>query len=120
MFRHSFMLSLGILGLGTLFSLGAAQQPEPPSADGKPQAAASAPEGVEFLARGPIHEAFAKPTVRGPASSEVIAKEPPKPVDELAPDQKPEGDNVQWIPGYWAWDDETTDFLWVSGTYRTV
>jgi len=114
------MLSLGILGLGTLFSLGAAQQREPPSADGKPQAAASSQEGVEFLARGPIHEAFAKPTVRGPASSEVIAKEPPKPVDELAPDQKPEGANVQWIPGYWAWDDETTDFLWVSGTFRTV
>jgi WXXGXW repeat (2 copies) len=120
MFRRSLTLSLGILGLGTLLGLGAAQQPVQPPGDGKPQASASPQEGVEFLARGPIHEAFAKPTVRGPGSSEVISKEPPKPVDELAPDQKPEGANVQWIPGYWAWDDETTSFLWVSGTYRTV
>jgi hypothetical protein len=120
MFRKSFMLSLGILGFGTMIGLGTAQQPEQSPGDGKPQPAAAAQEGVEFLARGPIHEAYAKPTVRGPASSEIVAKEPPKPIDELAPDQKPEGDNVQWIPGYWGWDDETTDFLWVSGTYRTV
>ena len=24
--------------------------------------------------------------------------------------------NVAWIPGYWAWDDERNDFLWVSGS----
>src|SRR5262249_47519849 len=31
-----------------------------------------------------------------------------------------EGDNVIWIPGYWAWDDDSSDFLWVSGTWRAV
>ncbi len=37
-----------------------------------------------------------------------------------APDQKPEGTNVQWIPGYWSWDDERKDYLWVSGFKRDV
>lgn len=38
----------------------------------------------------------------------------------LPPDQKPEGDDVAWIPGYWAWDDERNDFLWVSGVWRAL
>ena len=28
-------------------------------------------------------------------------------------------DSVQWFR-YWAWNDDATDFLWVSGTYRIV
>ena len=31
---------------------------------------------------------------------------------------KPEGDSAVWIPGYWNWDDERKDFLWVSGVWR--
>src|SRR5690606_11248102 len=27
---------------------------------------------------------------------------------------------VTWIPGYWAWDDEGAEFLWVSGIWRNV
>ena len=38
----------------------------------------------------------------------------------MPPDRRPEGDNVTWIPGYWAWDDERSDFLWVSGTWRAL
>jgi WXXGXW repeat (2 copies) len=131
MFRRLFMVTFGILCLGTMFGLGPkalALAKEltfvtpllmNEGADAE-RGATSQQDGVEVLARGPIHEAFAKPTVRGPASSEIVPKEPPKLIDELAPDQKPDGDNVQWIPGYWAWDDTTADFLWVSGTYRTV
>lgn len=122
MICRSFMLGLGILGLGTILVLEPGGSIESTSAAGKPEAPAEVAhqDGVEFLARGPIHEAFAAPAIRGPRSAAVIAKEPPKPVAELPPDQKPEGDNVQWIPGYWAWNDDTSDFLWVSGTYRTV
>src|SRR5262249_59769940 len=32
--------------------------------------------------------------------------------------QKPEGENVQWIPGYWGWDEDRNDFVWVSGFWR--
>jgi hypothetical protein len=47
-----------------------------------------------------------------------VTTEPPKPLDELPPEQKPEGD-VRWISGYWAWDDDRNNFLWVSGVWRT-
>src|SRR5262249_24851579 len=84
------------------------------------QREADVPEGVEVLARGPIHEAFAEPVVRGPRPTPVIDKRAPDPIEEMPPDQKPEGDNVQWLPGYWAWDDERADFLWVSGIWRAI
>ena len=31
---------------------------------------------------------------------------------------KPDED-VLWMPGYWHWDDDRDDFLWVSGIWRT-
>jgi hypothetical protein len=73
---------------------------------------------VEVLARGPVHEAYAEPTEREPLPSPIINKEPPKLIEELPPDQKPEGDNVQWIPGYWSYDEDRKDYLWVSGFWR--
>ncbi len=60
-------------------------------------AALSAEDKVEVLARGPVHEAYAEPTEREPVPTPIVNKEPPKPIEELPPDQKPEGDNVQWI-----------------------
>jgi hypothetical protein len=47
-----------------------------------------------------------------------VPKKPPKPLEELPPEEKPEG-QVIWIGGYWAWDDERKDYLWVSGIWRT-
>ena len=75
------------------------------------------PKGIEVLARGPVHEAFAS-LAGEPVPTKPVAKQPPKPLDELPPAEKPEG-NVVWIGGYWAWDDERKDFLWVSGVWRT-
>jgi hypothetical protein len=76
------------------------------------------PPGVDVLARGPVHEAYAEPISGDPAQGAIIAKAPPAPIEELPPDQKPAGTNVQWISGYWAWDTDTKDFLWVSGIWR--
>ena len=76
-------------------------------------------DGIDVQARGPVHEAFAQPVDGQPRPSPVVAKEPPAPIDEAPPDQKPDGDNVQWIPGYWQYDDDRADFLWVSGFWRT-
>lgn len=75
-------------------------------------------DGIEVQTRGPIHEAFANPVSHKPEASPVIPKKPPEPVNELPPDQKPEGIQVLWIPGYWAFDDERGDYLWVSGIWR--
>ncbi len=74
------------------------------------------PAGVEVQTRGPIHEAFASPTTE-PQPTPLIPRQPPKPIEELPPEQKPEG-AVVWISGYWGWDDERKDFLWISGTWR--
>ncbi len=77
-------------------------------------------EGVEVLTRGPVHEAFAETITFDPQPGIVIAETPPDAIEEVAPDQRPEGTNVTWIPGYWGWDDERSDFLWVSGIWRAL
>src|SRR5262245_3009931 len=71
--------------------------------------------GAEVQARGPVHEAFAEPGTP-PSAAPVVPKQPPAPIEELPPEQKPAGKQVQWIPGYYQW--ELKDFLWVSGCWR--
>ena len=75
-------------------------------------------EENEALARGPVHEAYAQPIDYQPQPGPVVAKKPPEPLDELPPSQKPDGDDVQWLPGYWDSDEEGKDYLWVSGLWR--
>ena len=97
--------------------------PAPPSAaDSTPQpvespTAANDPN-VEVLTRGPVHEAYALPVGNGATPGLAVGKCPPDPIDEQAPDIKPEGDAAAWIPGYWSWDDDRKDFIWVSGVWR--
>lgn len=86
------------------------RQPAAPAPD-------AAKDDIEVLARGPIHEAYAT-TAEMPAGGPVVDKRPPDPVEELPPDQKPDGDNVQWLPGYWQYDEERKDFIWISGFWR--
>lgn len=85
-----------------------------------PLAPTGADEGVEVLTRGPVHEAFAETISFDPEPGVVVPKAAPDAIEELPPEQKPEGANVDWIPGYWAWDDERSDFLWVSGIWRAL
>jgi hypothetical protein len=74
----------------------------------------------EAMLRGPVHEAFAEQVNADPVPSIMIAAQPPEPIEELPPDVRPEGRDVEWISGYWSWDDEENDFLWVSGIWREV
>ncbi len=76
--------------------------------------------GTEVLTHGPVHEAYATPLEFNPQPGPMIKKEPPPAIEEVPPDQKPEGDNVVWIPGYFAWDDDRGDFLWISGVWRNI
>jgi hypothetical protein len=76
--------------------------------------------GVEVLARGPVHEAFAETVTFDPEPGIVVDKAPPEAIEELPPAHKPEGDNVVWISGYWGWNDEDNDYLWISGTWRSL
>ena len=98
--------------LGTILGCGKAISALPSPAD--------AAEGAQVLTRGPVHEAFAEMVTFDPLPGIVAPKAPPAAIEELPPDQKPEGANVAWVPGYWAWDDERNDFLWVSGIWRDL
>jgi hypothetical protein len=76
--------------------------------------------GAQVLTRGPVDEAFAEMVTFDPKPGIVVTKAPPEVIQELPPEERPEGEHVTWIPGYWAWDDERSDFLWVSGTWRAL
>jgi hypothetical protein len=78
------------------------------------------PSGVDVLARGPIHEAFAELVSPDPEPGLIVPKRPPAPIEEVPPEWRPEGDDIEWIPGYWFWDDDRRDFVWVSGVWRRV
>src|SRR4051812_2159217 len=91
---------------------------QPPALPAAADAEPAVPKGVDVQARGPVHEAFATPTGE-PAATSPVPKKPPAPIEEMPPEQKPEGDAV-WIGGYWAYDDDRQDFLWVSGCWRTL
>ncbi|MFM9964890.1 MAG: hypothetical protein ACKV2Q_27110 [Planctomycetaceae bacterium] len=77
-------------------------------------------EGVQVLTRGPVHEAFAETVTFDPQPGIVVPKSPPDSIEELPPEQRPDGANVTWVPGYWAWDDERDNFLWISGIWRDL
>jgi len=79
-----------------------------------------AADNIEYLTRGPIHEAFAEVVTYDPQPTLVVQKAPPELIEEIPPEVRPEGANVIWIPGYWAWEDERNDFIWVSGIWRAV
>lgn len=74
---------------------------------------------MDVLTYGPIHEAFAETVAFDPEPGIIVSKAPPEPINEIPPKQKPEGD-VEWIPGYWAWDDDRNDFIWLSGIWRVI
>ncbi len=84
------------------------EQPAPPATT----------DGVTELTQGPIHEAFADPANRSITPGPIVPKPPPAPIKEVPPDEKPDGENVQWIPGYWAWDEDQGDYVWVCGCWR--
>lgn len=70
--------------------------------------------------RGPIHEAFAEPVVFNPKAGLLVSLRPPALLHEVPPQMYPEGDDVHWIPGYWGWDDDRADFVWISGIWRNI
>ena len=105
-------LVVAVVALGTTVGLERAAAVEPGQTDVE--------AGMQVLTRGPVHEAFAETVTFDPKPGIVAPKAPPAQIEELPPEQKPEGANVAWISGYWGWDDDRNDFLWVSGIWRDL
>ncbi|TWT29234.1 hypothetical protein KOR34_52890 [Posidoniimonas corsicana] len=113
-------LACGLLAAGLTVPATLAQLPTPadPGADPNVRPAAGEPQ---VLDHGPVHEAFADPLKYDPTAEQLMApKPPPEPVNEIPPEFKPEGENVEWIPGYWMYDEPRKDYIWVSGVYRAL
>jgi len=85
-----------------------------------PTRASAQEQGPEELTRGPVHEAFATSVGFNPEPGMLVKTPPPGLIEEIPPDQRPTGDNVTWIPGYWGWEEEQTDFIWISGIWRNL
>jgi hypothetical protein len=100
-----------------IWSREAVGQAPPPDPTPVAEDVAGTQEG-QVLTQGPVHEAFAAPVVHDPKAAPVVSREPPAAIHEQPPDQKPAGQNIHWIPGYWGWDPSRNDFVWVSGLWR--
>jgi hypothetical protein len=118
-----------VLALATAFGAGTVRtsgdEPPPleaPAAGPQAEAAPAADSQAEpeALMRGQVHEAYAEPTSFNPTPGQVAPRKPPADVKEQPPDVKPEGQDVQWIPGYWSWDETRKDFVWISGIWREI
>ena len=109
-------LGLFLLGVGWTQTAQVVGQPPIPPPPGGSNSEPAQPN-AEALTRGPVHEAFAIPVNTGRKAGLVVPRQPPNPVEEIPPDAKPEGE-VVWIPGYFSWDDDRKDFVWVSGVWR--
>ena len=81
---RSWTLVLGMLGLAAMLAAKVSAQKDEPAT----------PEGVEVLARGPVHEGFAVPFQTRPLPSHIVPNKPPDPINEVPPDEKPAGDHV--------------------------
>jgi hypothetical protein len=85
-----------------------------------PDAAGGGDPNTEVLTRGAVHEAFAQPVVFNATPGAVVPKQPPDPVEEMPPEQKPAGDHVVWIAGYWNYEADQQKFIWTSGIWRAM
>lgn len=83
-----------------------------------PVPAEELPAGSQVLASGPVHEAFAMPVTLDAQNPIVVSVQPPASLQETPPAERPEGAAIVWVPGYWAWDADRNDFIWVSGCWR--
>src|SRR4030042_3966049 len=77
-----------------------------------------AQEQPEVLTRGPVHEAFAEPVTLQVEAGLIVPNRPPANIDEVPPAYRPQGEDVVWVPGYWSWDADRNDFIWVSACWR--
>jgi hypothetical protein len=75
-------------------------------------------DDLDYLMQAPLHEAFAEVVTGDYGPNPLVARKPPVSIEEIPPQFKPAGEQVVWIDGYWWWDEQREDFIWISGVYR--
>ena len=53
-----------------------------------------------------------------PQPTQAVPGEPPQPINEVPADVRPDSPDAEWLPGYWGWDAESKQFVWISGSWR--
>ncbi len=76
---------------------------------------AHAVDAVEYMKKGPVHEAFVTQEY-GDLILQAVPQQPPKDLNEQIPDKR--YGKAQWINGYWKWSTEHDDYIWISGVWR--
>ncbi len=109
---------LAMTSLGGLSSAAVAQ-PSSPEQQYAPPALPNQ-EQPEVLSRGPVHEAFAEPVNIQLQAGLVAPDRPPPNIEELPPEERPQGQQFVWIPGYWSWDADRHGYIWVSACWRVA
>jgi len=79
-----------------------------------------AQEQPEVLSRGPVHEAFAAPVDLQAQEGLLVPTQPPPNIEEVPPEERPQGQQYAWIPGYWSWDTDRSGYIWVSACWRAA
>src|SRR5665811_1949760 len=69
-----------LIGISWDMAIGLAQQPDKDV------------PGAQVLTRGPVHEAFAGMVTFNPEPGVVVTKAPPNVIEEVPPEERPEGD----------------------------
>jgi hypothetical protein len=103
------ILTMLALAAGPLYG-GASDQPPATPAEEQP----------EVLTSGPVHEAFAEPVNLQVQAGLVVPDQPPAKIEEVPPADRPQGDQFVWVPGYWAWDQDRSGYIWVSACWRAA
>ncbi|MCC6580167.1 MAG: YXWGXW repeat-containing protein [Phycisphaeraceae bacterium] len=97
-----------------------ASTPATPAAETAAPPAAPEQEQPEALTRGPVNESFARPVQTDINDGVTTTTEPPAAAQETPPVERPANAATVWVPGYWAWDADRTDYIWVSGCWRVA
>jgi hypothetical protein len=84
----------------------------------QPSTSPPASDVIEPLLRGPLHEGFAEAVQLTPQPTRPVPGQPPEAINEAPADIRPDNPDAEWVPGYWGWNPEGKQFIWVSGTWR--
>jgi hypothetical protein len=97
-----------------------AAQADQPYGAATEQPPTPAEEQPEVLTRGPVHEAFAEPVDLQVQAGLVAPSRPPAVIEEIPPAERPQGDRFVWVPGYWSWDGDRNNYIWVGACWRVA